>query len=356
MKSKSSWLLIVLCCVVTAPAASRAEKLQRFEFQQIEMGVPFRITLYACEQGTANKAADDAFQRIRALNQLCSDYDSSSDLLTLCREAQPGSPYPVKPELAALLQTAASLNERTEGSFDVTVGPLVKLWRRARRQHQFPDEQRIREARAVVGQRYVLVGTDTVTLDRPGMRLDLGGIAKGYATDEALHVLSRHGIPRALIDGGGDIRVGDPPPGQLGWEIRIAAFNDSSDLEQPESKDSRQASQTIRLANAAVATSGDLYQFVELDGVRYSHIIDPRTGKPCTTRSAVTVIAPNGTLADSLASALSVLGPDAGLNVLSRNFPGTDARIVVERKGTVEEFTSSRFNNYTIDSLTRSAD
>ncbi|MGE4001886.1 MAG: FAD:protein FMN transferase, partial [Planctomycetaceae bacterium] len=160
--------------------------------------------------------------------------------------------------------------------------------------------------------------TQTVTLGQAGMRLDLGGIAKGYAADEALRVLQEHGIEHALIDAGGDIVTGQPPPGADGWRIGIAP------LDAPDGDPQR----FLRLGNAAVATSGDASQFVEIDGIRYSHIMDPRTGLGLTTRSSVTIVAPDGIAADSLASAVSVLGPERGLKLL-RSIAGTDALIVV---------------------------
>lgn len=306
------------------------------------MGVPFRIVLYACDEGTANKAVTQAFARIHALNQLCSDYDPASDLRVLCRDYAPGIPHPVNPELASLLQTSVSMTHRTKGCFDVTVGPLVKLWRRARRQKKLPDPERLRDAMERCGGNRLHVTTNRVRLDQEGMQLDLGGIAKGYATDQALEVLRRAGIPRALIDGSGDIRVGDPPPRQQGWRIRIAGF-DEFQSQNGEEPGEVPAPNQLLLANAAVATSGDLYQFVELDGVRYSHILDPRSGNPCIRRSLVTVVAASGTEADALASALNVADAEYGFQMLKQNFPLSSARIVFVGKQGIRTMASPHF-------------
>jgi len=173
------------------------------------------------------------------------------------------------------------------------------------RRGRLPPDDQLAQARQAVGYRYLALDSvaRTARLDRPGMRLDLGGIAKGYAVDEALKVLRAHGLPRALIDGGGDIRLGDPPPDRPGWRVELTTVR----------ADGERATQERLLARRAVATSGDTYRYVEVDGVRYSHILDPRTGMGLTDERLVPVIAPTGMQADALASALSVLSSDAVL-------------------------------------------
>ena len=148
------------------------------------------------------------------------------------------------------------------------------------------------------------------------MRLDLGGIAMGYAVDETLKLLRERGISRALVDASGDIGVGDPPPGKLGWTIGVVPLS-------AEGTPSKQ----ICLANAAVSTAGDAFQHVDIDGKRYSHIVDPHTGLGMTDRSAVTVIAPDCTTADGLDTAVIALGPRAGL-ALVEGTPGAAAFFV----------------------------
>src|SRR5262249_33783127 len=151
----------------------------------------------------------------------------------------------------------------------------------------------------------------------PGMLLDLGGIAKGYAADESLKLLKeKFGITRALVAAYGDIACGDPPPGEDAWTVEIA----------PISKNQKQRS--VKLANAAVSTSGDLEQFVVINGVRYSHILDPKTGLGLTGRRSVTVIAPKGITADSMTKAVSVLPPEQALKLVE-DTPSAAAYIVV---------------------------
>lgn len=271
------------------------------------MGVDFRLIFYARDAGLANRAAAAAFDRIQAIDAIMSDYRDDSELMRLAREAHQDEPVAVSSDLHFVLSHAASIGEKTDGAFDVTVGHLVRLWRRARRQHRLPREDALSTALAKTNYEFIDVDPDTprVTLHRDDLRLDLGGIAKGYAADAALKVLRAHGIHRALVDASGDIAVGRPPPDRDHWSVGIAQ------LDNTEGTPSRH----LAIANRAVATSGDYWQFVEIDGRRYSHIVDPRNGLGIPGPSRVTVIANDGTTADAWASAISVLGPDDGIRV-----------------------------------------
>ncbi|QDT38067.1 FAD:protein FMN transferase [Stratiformator vulcanicus] len=280
-------------------------KLSRYAFRQIQMGVPFTLIMYAPDEARANRAAEAAFARAKELNAILSDYDPDSELRQWPKSAQPGEPYPISRELSEVLHRSQEIARKTNGSFDVTVGPLSRLWRIARRKKELPNTEAVASAMQSVGYRHLEIDADEqmATLKRPNMRFDLGGIAKGYAGDEMLRILREHGITRAMIDASGDLALGDSPPTKKGWTIAVAA------LDTPDSESSR----TIIARNCGIATSGDAYNFLEIDGTRYSHIVDPRTGYGLTDRSSVTVIAKNGTDADAYASAISVLGPEKGL-------------------------------------------
>lgn len=300
--------LTALAASFAIAAPPDATEQARYEFAQVQMGVQVRVILYAADEAHANRAAEAAFRRFEELNQVASDYQAESELMRLCTTAGRGEPQAVSPDLWLLLSTSQTVARMSDGAFDVTAGPLVRLWRRARRQGQLPSPESLQQARTRVGDHLLRLDPDrrTVELLEPGMQLDLGGIAKGFAGDEALRVVRRLGIPHALIDAGGDIVLGDPPPGTTGWRIGIAP------LAAPDGP----PSVYLSLANAAIATSGDAWQFVEIDGRRYSHLIDPRTGMALTERSSVTVVAGSGTWADALASAVSVLGPQRGLELI----------------------------------------
>ncbi|MBC7821931.1 MAG: FAD:protein FMN transferase [Planctomycetaceae bacterium] len=282
--------------------------MRRFEFHRTLMGVPFAAAFYAPDEASANKAIEAAWARIEHLNSLMSDYDSASELMRLCRDSRPGQPIRVSPELFRVLSKSVEVSEFSDGAFDVSVGPLVKLWRRARRQKELPDPKLLQEARELVDFRNIRLYCQTCSVEllKPGMKLDLGGIAVGYAADEAIRVLKQHGLTRAPIDGSGDIVVSDPPPGATGWRIGIAS------VREPEAAPQHFAT----LANCSISTSGDAYQFVELGGQRYSHIVDPKTGLGLTERCSVTIIAPDGITADALATVVSVLGPERGLKLI----------------------------------------
>ena len=302
------------------PAADRATAEGRFEFESKHMGTTFRIVLYAADKDAAKKAADAAFARVAELEDVMSDYKPTSELMRLCKQfaTEVGEPVKVSDDLFAVLAKAQELSERSDGTFDVTVGPLVQLWRHARRTQELPDPKEFAAARQKVGYQKVKLDAakKAVQLTTPGMQLDLGGIAKGYAADEALKVLrEKFGIKSALVAAAGDIACGDPPPGKEAWIVDIAPIAKS------------QKPRTLHLANAAVSTSGDLEQFVVIGGVRYSHVLDPRTGLGLTGRRSVTVIAKNGITADSMTKAVSVLDQGKALELVEAT-PGAAGYIV----------------------------
>ncbi len=311
---------LLFLCVLTAWAG----ELQRFAYEKAEMGLPFRVTLYAPDEATAKAASDAAFARIAQLNAVFSDYDPDSELSRLSRTA--GRDVPVTTDLWTVLARAQALAARTEGAFDITIGPLVNLWRHARRKRALPTPEQIAEYRARVGWQKLSLDpvAKSARLAQPEMRLDCGAIAKGYAIDAALQTLRERGLGHALVGGGGDMVAGDPPPGQPGWKIEVAS-PEGSDL----------PAEVVVLANRAIATSGDAFQHLEIAGVRYSHIVDPRTGVGLTDHSLVTVLASDCATADSLATAVSVLGPERGARLLEET-PGVSARIVRQPAAQVE--------------------
>lgn len=332
------WSLLAVLLLGANPHVSEPkaqEPWERLTYEERHMGVLVKFTLYAQDKAIANKAAREAFDRIAEVDRIMSDYDPESELRRLCDQSKPGEKVVVSNELFFVLEQAQQISETTNGAFDVTVGPVVRLWRRARRQNELPDAERLKEAMKAVGYQKVKLDKKarTVTLTHPDMRLDLGGIAKGYAGDVALEVFKKHNLPRAMVAVSGDLVMGDPPPGQVGWRVGIAP------LEKVDGPPSR----ILELNNAAVSTSGDAFQFVEIKGKRYSHIIDPKTGLGLTVRSSVTVIAPNGTQADSLASAVSVLGPEAGIKLIEST-PKTETLIVQGEPQKVYE--SKGFDKY----------
>eukprot|EP00913_Durusdinium_trenchii_P006245 g5857.t1 len=282
----------------------------RFEFARVVMGSRARIVLYAPSEAVAVDAARQAFDEMDRLNLVLSDYTPASEAMRLCA-APIGTPHPVSADLLDVVLKAARVHESSGGAFDPTLGALTGLWRESFRSERLPDPQRLAGARERSGLHLIRVDEtrSTIELLAPGVRLDFGAIGKGYAAGAALQVLSRLGMRRAMVDLGGDLALGDAPPGAKGWRI--------------EATDDRGGAREFLLANVGVATSGDKYRSVTIDGVQYSHILDPRTGVGLRSSRAVTVIASQAWLADALASAASVLGPE-GEGGLSKIWPGAE--------------------------------
>ena len=279
------------------------------------MGVPWTITVFAADTDSGRRAIDAGFAEAERLERVLSDYDPASELARLSAAAPTPEPVAVGTDLWNVLVRADEFHRLSGGAFDLTIGPLTTLWRQSRRSGRLPRPERLASAREAVGWQLVALAPErhAVTLSRPGMRLDPGGIGMGYAVDRVLEVLAGEGIASAMVDASGDVGVSAAPPGTAGWRVRVDAVPGAD------------AGETLVLADAAVTTSGDARQFVEIDGRRYSHIVDPRSGNGVGGPAAVTVIAADCTTADALATAASVLGPDAGPTMVLQ-VPGAAAR------------------------------
>ena len=329
------WLLAVNPRETTLQERDFVRHPSRFEFEETHMASPFHLVLYSMDEATARRASRAAFDRISQLNAVLSDYDPESELSRLCQSAG-GPPVSVSVDLLDVLQRSQAMSERSDGAFDITIAPVGRLWRRARRERKLPDPERIIDARRLVGFRKLVldVKAKTARLVKPGMKLDVGGIAKGYAAQAALDVLKTAGVNRALVGGAGDIVVGDPPPQAEGWKIAIAPLEPNR-AEPP---------LTLLLKNAAVSTAGDAERFVIIDGRRYSHIINPATGMGHEDRAAVTVVAPDGATADALETTAYLLGPERGLKLVD-DIPGCSAIFMRLTPQGVRSFESSRFKD-----------
>ena len=288
------------------------------------MGTTFRVVLFARNEAEGTAAARAAFERIEQLDAMMTDYDERSEVMRLCAGAG-GPAVKVSDDLFDLLTRAAEFNAKTRGAFDVTVGPVVRLWRKARAANTLPDPVELAKAQACVGMSNVILDAKerTVRLAVPGMKLDFGGIAKGYAVDQALALLKKKGVPNALVVGGGDVGVGDPPPGKDGWTV------DVKPLDEHQKEPVR-----LLLKNAGVSTSGDAEQHLDKNGKRYSHIIDPKTGRAIEGRSSVTLVAPDCTTSDALAKS-GVLGVKAAIEVID-SIPGTAIFFAIEDHGAIQ--------------------
>lgn len=320
MSVRSLFAVLLLACVGGgACAEAQTETLERFVYRQGHMGMEVRFVLYAPDRAVSERAARAAFDQVGHLDSLLSSYRPDSELMQVNRQAGQG-PVPVGYHLFAILERGQALARQSEGAMDVTAGPLIQLWREARRTKQLPDSTTLQAARQRVGWQHLSLNANaqTVAFRREGMQLVLGGLAKGYILEEALEVLAEHDVSHALVEAGGDLVAGAPPPERDGWTVDV-----------PHSL-SGDSSSVITVAHAAVATSGDGVQYVDIEGTRYSHVINPQTGLGLTDQPTTTVVAPDGLVADAVATTVGILGPEKGTSFVRTYHPGATVYVTAD--------------------------
>lgn len=300
------------------------------------MGSPFNIVIYSTDSLKAAEAASEAFKLIDTLNRAYSDYLPESELNALCEKSNVGKWVPVSEPLFSVLEKAWTAGKRSGGAFDITAGPLIKLWRRARLEKRLPDQDSINAAKKLVSYKSIELdhACRCVRLIKPGIRLDLGGIAKGETAQRSYERLRNLGCAYALVDAGGDIVAGELPIGIDNWKIAIN-LPETGEL----------MSDRLSLHNKAVATSGDLYQYLEINGERYSHIIDPVSGYAVKGSRNVTVIAADGADADWLATACSILPVRKALKLVEKK-PSAEVLIAVLKGNKTYFYHSTGFATY----------
>jgi thiamine biosynthesis lipoprotein len=270
----------------------------KYRYSEMKMGSPFHIIIVSTDSIKANRLARNCFQLVDSLNHIFSNYDSSSELSKI--NASAGLlPYKMSPAMLDLVLKAEQAFIQSKGAYDISIGPLSSLWRNARKAKLFPEASRVLATKKLVGFAQVKINKrlGTIFLPTSGMQLDFGGIAKGYIAQWVIDYLKTSGIQQALADAGGDIVMSGAPLNTKGWLIGVNLPETTDDL----------VSKKLQLSNSAVATSGDVYQYFEKEGVKYSHIINPLTGYGVTNLRNVTIIAKTGATADWLATACSIL-------------------------------------------------
>ena len=282
---------------------SLAQGLKRFEYSAPKMGTKFRLVFYAEDSSVADQMAKKAFFLVDSMNMIFSNYDPQSEINVLTRQAINGKMVEVSEPLWEVLVFSKRCWRKSKGAFDVTIGPLSKLWRRAFKRKEFPDEKRLEKAKSLVNFKLIKFSKSkrSIGMKQIKMALDFGGIAKGYTADQVALLFELNNIKNYLIDAGGDITVGDAPPNKMGWSIQN--MNGKDEL----------------LVNASIAVSGDKYRYLKWNGKRYSHIIDPRTGLGILNQMGVAVVANSGMEADAFASACSILGPEKSGRIAAKN-------------------------------------
>lgn len=275
------------------------------------MGTSFQVRVVTPDLAGGCAAIEAAFAEVAREEALFSEYRDTSDVSAINRAAG-SSPVRVDAEVFGVLQRALWASRVTGGAFDMTFAGCGGLW--SVRQRRVPDDESLAACMPRVGFQKVRLDEreSSAFLPEGGMRIGLGGIAKGYGVDRAVELILSRGFRNVVVDGGGDLRVeGADVDGP--WTVNIA-----------HPRRLGETFETVRIGGGAVVTSGDYLRYFERDGVRYHHIIDPATGRPASRTVAVTVIAPTATDADALATGLFVLGPERGLAVLA-DLPGVEA-------------------------------
>ena len=300
-------LLPLLGGVIAAPAVFAADStFRRHTFREVHMGMIARITLYARHAEEARQAAKGAFSEMADIDKALSHFNRRSEAMALGK-VDAGSSHKVSRHLYQNLRVADEMTGLSEGLFDVTVAPLTRLWRESRRTGQLPQSSAVAEAKARVGWAGALslISDGKVQINRADVQLDFGGLGKGYGADRAMAVLKEYDIKSALVELGGDIVVSDTPPEADGWRVSLQQNG---------------VHKIVSLKNTAISTTGDSEQYLDNDGVRYSHIITPWDGIALTKHRQISVVGESGQLSDALASSLAMMERSQGHDFAEKYF------------------------------------
>jgi thiamine biosynthesis lipoprotein len=284
-------------------------QLKRFEFPNSKMGSSFNIIFYHTDSAEAISLSKECFLIVDSLNNIFSDYSSESEVGKLALQKSL-TDIKLSDELFAMIIRSKDAWKRSGKTFDVTIGALTQLWRKAKKENRFPSEAEIKAAKELIGFKNLTINesSKTISFKKPGTSLDFGGIVPGYVAQRVIDLLKTKNINIALVDASGDIVTGDAPPGKDGWTIGINLPENQSEIWDKK----------LELKNLAVSTSGDVYRYTIHNGIKYSHIIDPRTGYGVTSQRNVTVITNYGTDADWLATACSILSIKKALKLAKK--------------------------------------
>ena len=307
--------VVVVICVVIAVLLS-AVIVQKYRLKPLKqtemiMGTLVEITVIPGNE----KAIREAFEALRKVDALMSTYKEDSEISILNREGK----AQVSEETLEVIENAIKFSNLTDGAFDITCRPLINLWKRAKKEEKVPTEEEIEEAISLVDYQRIILEANQIRLEKKGMQIDLGGIAKGYAVDKAIEALKKNGIKRALVNAGGDLyALGTDRQGEK-WQIGV---------QDPREED--KIIDIIKVKDKAVATSGDYRRYFSLEGKRFSHIVNPKTGLTVQdVPMSVTIIGPDATTTDALSTGVFVLGPEEGMKLIE-SLPEVEGMIISE--------------------------
>lgn len=289
---------------------------------QLHMGTLVTVTGIALEEHIAHRAVQAGFNEIKRLEQLLSTWRSDSELSHVNAEAG-HQPVQVSQETLELVVRALAMARLTAGGFNIMLGPAIEAWSVTERQH-IPDPEELHRLKPLVDWSTILINSEagTIYLPQKGMRIDIGGIGKGYAADRTVEAMKRAGAKGGIVALSGDMKAFGVLPERTGFPVGIRHPREEGTLIG-----------IIDLQDEAISTAGDYERFFERDGVRYHHILDPETLKPARRCQSVTVVAKDGTMADGLDTGIFVLGPEQGMALIER-LPDVEA-IIVDQDGEV---------------------
>lgn len=307
-------VVVVICLVIVvllSVVLIQKYRLKPLKQTEMIMGTLIEITIIPANE----KAIREAFEALNKVDALMSTYKEDSEISILNREGE----KQVSEETLEVIEDAIKFSNITDGAFDITVRPLLDLWKKAKKEEKVPTEEEIEKAIFLVGWDKIFIEGNQIRLEKKGMQIDLGGIAKGYAVDKAIEALKRNGIKRALVNAGGDLYALGKAPQQGGWSIGIQ-----------DPRDEDKIIDIIKVEDKAVATSGDYRRYFTLEGKRFSHIVNPKTGLTVQdVPMSVTIVGPDGTTTDALSTGVFVLGPEEGMKLIE-SLPEVEGMIISE--------------------------
>ncbi len=296
-------LISVVCCLLLGGSIYRfvlVSDVRTYHQSRILLDTIVDLTVASSNEHAARQAMAAAYNEMQRLENLLSKYRQESQIYAINQGAG-NAVIQVADEVRALLQRSQQYSRQTDGLFDITIGPLIDLWGIGTEHERIPDETELQQILPYINYTAIELRNDQgISVKRPDVRLDLGGIAKGYSIDRAIEILEQQHITSALLNAGGDIRcIGSKPDGTP-WRIGIKHPRKEGILG------------VVELRDTAVATSGDYERFFVHEGIRYHHLLDPRTGMPVRDCQSVTILAQTAEMADALATAVFIMGPRQG--------------------------------------------
>ena len=309
-----------LSLIVTLYIMGSGRRIEADSGYRLVMGTFAHLKAIAKDNRTAKKCLDTAFAELKKVDDLRSDYKSDSEVSEVNRDAFKRA-VKVSKSTFEVLQKSAEFSRLSEGAFDITIAPLTELCRTAAESDSVPTDAELEQARSKVGYEKLILDANemTVRFAVEGMKLDLGGIAKGYSIDKAIEAMRVAGAVGGMVDVGGDIRCfGLPPKGKKTWRIGLQNPAEPDSDEETLAGVSDQVLMVLKLTNAAIATSGGYRRFFLIEGKKYSHIINPDTATSAEGLSSVTIISKNAIDADALATSVSVMGTEKGLALIEK--------------------------------------